>query len=300
MLTREVFILTLLQIESLGRRAAKRIASQAQAPESVHDIVDLVHDSYRIEPTLFPPAIEEIHAAFYKASRICDAAILTGTSILTAGSTNFPQRLCTIKSPPLLLFAKGNIACLTEPHNVAVIGTREPTETGYRTSEALGSAFAGRGCVVISGLARGCDTGAHTGCVLSRGKTVAILAHGLNTIYPPENRRLAYEIVEESGCLLSEYPPDERPKSKYFVERDRLQSGISSSVIIVETDLTGGAMHTARFCLEEKKPLGCMTYQNMHHNPMTEGNRHLIERGNAVKLSSVEDALTFAELALTR
>jgi DNA processing protein len=75
---------------------------------------------------------------------------------------------------------------------------------------------------------------------------------------------------------------------------------MSSSVIIVETDLKGGAMHTARFCLEEQKPLGCMAYADTHPNPMTEGNKYLVERGDAAKLSSVDDALAFAESALTR
>jgi len=207
---------------------------------------------------------------------------------------DFPERLNAIKSPPLLLYARGSTACLTEPSSIAVIGTREPTKQGYELSEALGSVVAQMRCVVMSGLARGCDTAAHTGCLAAEGQTVAILAHGLNTIYPPENYGLAEQIIETGGCLLSEYPPNERPKPKYFVERDRLQSGLSAGVIIVETDLKGGAMHTARFCLDEKKPLACMVFpKDLNNHKMTEGNSRLISIGEAAALHSVGDAQGF-------
>jgi len=156
-------------------------------------------------------------------------------------------------------------------------------------------------CVLVSGLARGCDTAAHVGCLAAEGQTVAILAHGLNTIYPPENYGLAEQIIEMGGCLLSEYPPNERPKPKYFVERDRLQSGLSGGVIIVETDLKGGAMHTARFCVEEKKPLGCMVFpEDRNNRKMTEGNVRLISSGEAVALNSIDDVKGFIVQTIAR
>ena len=148
--------------------------------------------------------------------------------------------------------------------------------------------------MVVSGLALGCDAAAHEGCLEARGQTVAVLPGGIRRIYPPQHHGLADRILKASGCLLSEYPPDEPPQSCYFVERDRLQSGLSGALVVAETDIRGGAMHTARFCRQEKKPLACLDPGKKYAlNPMLQGNLKLIRRHQAVPLKGMRDLEIF-------
>lgn len=301
-MTEDLYILTLLNAPTLGVKGTRDIlAASTAVPDSVEDILEITHSVYSISTRLFSPTLEELRSAYSQGVKTLELAERSGISVLSPGHVDFPQRLKAIKSPPLVLYVRGSTACLAQPFSIAVIGTREPTEQGYTLSESLGRIVAEMRCVVVSGLARGCDTWAHRGCLSVEGQTVAILGHGLNTIYPPENYSLAEEIIEMGGCLLSEYPPNERPKPKYFVERDRLQSGLSAGVIVVETDLKGGAMHTARFCVEEKKPLACMVFpEDWNNRKMTEGNSRLISSGEAVALSSIEDATEFIVQAIAQ
>ena len=301
-MTEDLYILTLLNTPAIGVKGAKDILAASTAePDSVEDILEITHSVYGKSPRLFGPTLEELRSSYSQGVKILEQAERSGISVLSPSHVDFPERLNTIKCPPLLLSARGSTACLTQPSSIAVIGTREPTEQGFALSESLGRTIAEMHCVLVSGLARGCDTAAHVGCLAAEGQTVAILAHGLNTIYPPENYGLAEQIIEMGGCLLSEYPPNERPKPKYFVERDRLQSGLSGGVIIVETDLKGGAMHTARFCVEEKKPLGCMVFpEDRNNRKMTEGNVRLISSGEAVALNSIDDVKGFIVQTIAR
>lgn len=126
--------------------------------------------------------------------------------------------------------------------------------------DPLGSGYWETGATVVSGLAIGCDTAAHSGCLSVHGETIAVLAHGLDRVYPAVNRELVGEILDTGGCLLSEYPPKTRPFPANFVERDELQAGLSDGVIVVETGVKGGTMHTVRFSQEQRKPLACVKH----------------------------------------
>ena len=137
---------------------------------------------------------------------------------------------------------------------------------------------------VVSGLAEGCDTAAHRGCLRGHGTTVAVMAHGLHTVYPASNRDLAEEIVANDGCLVSEYPPDTRAQRSYFVERDRLQSALSRAVLVIETDVEGGTMHTVKACLAQKRILACLAHPPQFDNEKSRGNAMLIRRGDAIPI----------------
>lgn len=166
----------------------------------------------------------------------------------------YPKRLKRIPDAPVLIYAKGNLNCLNDQKLVAIVGTRKPSEYGSTCSHLFGKNFAERGIVVVSGLAKGIDTLAHKGCIEVNGKTIAVLAQGLDTpIYPKENRPLADKIIAAGGCLLSEYGLGVRGRPNYFVERNRIQSGVSDGVAVIETDVKGGTMHTVDFCLKSKK-----------------------------------------------
>jgi DNA processing protein len=220
--------------------------------------------------------------------------------ILKWGDPDFPAALKFIPQPPKLLYVKGDVECLRGPA-VAVVGTRTPTRAGLRTAEAFGRYLAKKGIVVVSGLALGIDTAAHEGCLAAGGRTVAVLPSGISNVYPRENKALADRIAKAGGCLVSEYLPDASPEKYTFIRRDRLQSGLSLGVVIVETDLEGGAMHTARFCLRQGRLLACLKPSPTRaDDPIVGGNLALLRRKEAVPLKSLTDLGRFSAHCLQK
>jgi len=194
-----------------------------------------------------------------------------------------------ISDPPLVLYVKGNLDCLYAKRTVAVIGTREPTEYGREVAESFGRLIGARGITVVSGLAKGCDSAAHRGCLAAGGKTVAVLPSGINKIYPQENTGLAQAIIEGEGCLLSEYPPDEKAEANYFIARDRLQSGLSDLVVVIEAEITGGTMHTVNFAIKYGKRLACLDHPEALITTKAAGNKMLIREGKAMAIKDIND-----------
>ena len=194
----------------------------------------------------------------------------------------YPKSLRGIPDPPALLFVKGKTGGLYSAESLAIIGTRKPTRHGEKAARGSARAAVEKGFVIVSGLARGCDTHAHEGCLEAGGVGVAVLAHGLDRIYPAANRDLANRLVEQGGCLVSEYPASSKPARSAFVERDRVQSGLSEAVLVIETGIRGGAMHTVRFARDQKRSIACIDYPNQPSPPdKAGGNRKLIENGDA-------------------
>ncbi|HEY3332002.1 MAG TPA: DNA-processing protein DprA [Capsulimonadaceae bacterium] len=295
-MTDELYILTLLSLPGIGKKSASIIFGMlSEPPSTLATLIDVIREAKRLHPRISVPSAEQAETAQNRATNIVDDAANSDIRIICQSHSNFPERLKTISDPPLILYAKGNLDCLLALDAVAIIGTREPSEYGYRVGEKLGAAFASMGFVVVSGLATGCDTRGHVGCLRAGGRTVAVLAHGLKTIYPSENRNLASEIVEKSGCLVSEYAPNEKAQRSYFVERDRLQSALSAGVVVIETDVKGGTMHTVGFCLEQGKPLACLVHPPKYaDHPKVNGNKYLIARGDAIGLATPGDVRDFA------
>ena len=163
--------------------------------------------------------------------------------------------------------------------SLAVVGTREPTKQGEEAAHRTARAAAEAGFAVVSGLARGCDTRAHEGCLGAGGVGVAVLAHGLDMVYPAENRDLAERLIKQGGCLVSEYPVGAKPAGPAFVERDRIQSGLSEAVLVIETGTRGGTMHTVKFARRQKRQIACIDYAEgrFFSGTNAEGNRRLLE-----------------------
>jgi DNA processing protein len=141
---------------------------------------------------------------------------------------------------------------------------------------------------VISGLALGCDAAAHRGCLEAGGKTSAILAHGLDETHPRKHMSLAQEILDSGGALWSEYPPGTPPRNHQYVQRNRLQTGLSRGVIVVEAGPDSGTMHTARFALEQGKTLSCLASRDENGKRLKSGNDVLLEQG-AYSIHNEED-----------
>jgi DNA processing protein len=216
-----------------------------------------------------------------------------GIQVVAAGDPAFPFQLREAPIRPFLLFAQGDISFLTPP-SIAVAGNRKASDWAVQSAFALGRSLAERGRPVVSGLAFGVDTAAHQGCLDAGGKTAAVLAHGLDRIYPAANRELAAAIVERGGCLLSEYPPGEPPRPRRFVERDRIQSGLSAALIVVETSSDGGSMHTARFAKAQGRPVACLM-QRQADAENASGNIELVERNGARAIRSGAELDAFLE-----
>lgn len=173
-----------------------------------------------------------------------------GVVLVTLGSPLYPAHLAEIYDPPLVLYVRGDARILSAP-SIAVIGTRHPTPYGLGMAERLSQDLANCGLVIISGLARGIDSMAHKGTVQARGRTVAVFGTGVDVIYPRENRKLADQILELGGALVSELPIATGPNPHNFPLRNRIISGLSHGVLVVEAGEYSGTRITSRCALEQ-------------------------------------------------
>lgn len=223
-----------------------------------------------------------------------------GISITTYYDDDFPAALRNTineegkKEPPMILFYKGDLS-VTKMPQLAVIGTREVTSFGVNAGKILTTAFCKSGFCIVSGLAVGCDTVGHQAALDAGGKTIAFLAHGLDTVYPTENTKLANEIVKNGGLLLSEYPMGTSVNRYNLVARDRLQAGLANATLVIQTGEQGGTMHAANTTLIASKPLYVVRFsqdeQNSHEKSL--GNALLVKKG-AKYLSGNDDLPSIA------
>jgi len=171
-----------------------------------------------------------------------------GAVALTPDDRDYPETFRALADPPFLVFAAGDLALLNSPA-VALVGTRSPSPYGRDAADSLGRGLVAKGYTVVSGLARGIDTAAHRAALDAGGGTVAVLGHGIERVYPAENRALFREIAER-GLLVTEYAPGEEPKAGNFPRRNRLIAALSRGVVVVEMSLRSGARHTVDAALD--------------------------------------------------
>lgn len=179
-------------------------------------------------------------------------ATRTGIQIVSLDDPEYPPELRQIYDPPLLLYVRGNVGTISQP-GIAMVGTRHPTPYGMGMAERMACDLAARGVVIFSGLARGVDTFAHRGAVSAKGKTVAVFGTGVDVMYPKENSRLAEQILSFGGALISEFPMGTFAAPQNFPIRNRIISGISLGVLVVEAAEYSGTRITARCALEQNR-----------------------------------------------
>jgi DNA processing protein len=204
---------------------------------------------------------------------------------ITAQDEGYPKMLKEIHDPPIGLYRKGGY--LFGQPCIAVVGSRRTTLYGQSVAKKLGAELAQLGFCVVSGLARGIDTAAHEGALSVGGKTVAVLGCGLDIVYPPENLGL-YRRIAETGAVLSEFPFGRKADKQTFPMRNRVVSGISEGMVVVESDVSGGAMITARFAGEQGRLI--FAVPGRIDQPTSAGCHQLIRDG-ATLLTSVDDIL---------
>lgn len=176
----------------------------------------------------------------------------SGGTILTPIEKAYPERLREIYDPPAVLWIRGDVRLLSRP-GIAVVGTRHPSPYGAGMAEMLSRDLAARRLTILSGMARGVDTAAHKGALEARGKTVAVWGTGIDVIYPKENKRLAEQIVESGGTIVSEYPLGTFPAPQNFPIRNRILSGMSVGVLVIEAAEHSGTRITARLAMEQNR-----------------------------------------------
>ncbi len=188
----------------------------------------------------------------------------------------FPERLRELPDAPAALFCRGRVASLHDPQ-LAIVGSRTPTAGGRQNAFAFAEHLAAQGLTITSGLALGVDSAAHRGALSAGGVTVAVLGSGPDRIYPPENEALAEEIVAGGGLVVSEWLPGTGPKRGHFPRRNRLISGLSQGVLVVEASLKSGSLITARLAGEQARDV--FAIPGSIHNPLARGCHQLIREG---------------------
>ena len=279
----ENIILALLSIPKIGRKSVDYfIKYMKEKPTNENDIVDIFVELKNNNKKINIPSVEEVKIAYEKAYEIVRVSKKQNIETIDILNPNFPKRLKIIENNPQVLFYKGNYNAVINDYSIAIIGSRDASLENQKKSYEMANCFASENYSIVSGLAIGCDTYAHKGCLDAKGMTVAVLSSGLDSIYPIQNRELAENIIKNNGCLLSEYPIGCASFKNNFIERDRLESGLSLGTIVVEANIKSGTMHTANFTLEQERALICFDIDKS-------GNKSLLENKNVLGINGKED-----------
>ena len=208
-----------------------------------------------------------------------------GFAIIPYQSSLLQTHLEQITDPPIILWAKGDTGLLLKPM-IAIVGTRRPSAYAQLHTRRITRDLARKGFVIVSGLARGIDGLAHSECLRHQLPTVAVMGSCLDRIYPNEHKNMAGIIGSKGGLLLSEYPPGTPPSSHHFPQRNRIISGLSHGIIVMESGLMGGSMHTANTGLNQGRDVAVLPHSL--DNPRGAGNISLVVDGAAGLFTTVE------------
>ena len=291
--TRAVYLLTLSFVAGVGpvtaiqaARAFKNPADLfAASPQDLASAVGARAGSHlgALRADQWPELLERAETQVATHERM-------GIHVVAVDDEGYPPLMALAPRPAPVLYARGELRALRSPDAVAVIGTRGPTLRGLEVAHLLARSMAESNFVIVSGLALGIDTAGHEGALQLSRPTVAVLGTAIDKVYPASNRHLSERIVESGGALISEYPVGYVTSGRHFVERDRLQAAMSIAVIVVQTGLEGGAMHTVRFAIEAKRPvLVPRPVESEANEPAYEGIRDLITTGRAGVIETRED-----------
>lgn len=281
-------IVTILQLPRLKRQTAFEIYHMGKDIEfrDDNDIIELVekYNSIAKSRNSRVYSYNDVAKAFIKTRKIIEKSDQNGIKLISYYDDDFPLELRSMRDKPIMLSARGNFKEINNLVGIAIVGSRIPTKEGEEFAEYLGKYFGEKGYNIVSGLAAGCDTAAHRGCLKGKGFTVALLPHGLHMTYPRKNRQLAEEIVDNGGVLLSEYTFGTGVSGRYFTERDRLQAGLSKATIAIQFEDGGSTIHAINGTIEGDKSLAVVDFNNLDTQVVT-GNKRLLTEGKAFALT---------------
>ncbi|WNZ56422.1 DNA-processing protein DprA [Microbulbifer sp. MKSA007] len=210
-----------------------------------------------------------------------------GVQLICHSDPDYPALLSETSRPPPVLYIRGEKSALNLPQ-VAMVGARRATVAGLDNARAFAAELAGSGFAITSGLALGVDAAAHRGALQGAGSTIAVLGSGVDRIYPKHNRSLAEDILSAGGALISELPLGSNAEAKNFPRRNRIISGLSMGVLLVEAAMRSGSLITARLALEQNREV--FAIPGSIHNPMARGCHYLIKEGATLVETSADVA----------
>ena len=295
------FLLTLKEWKGFGPKNIQAVADYLSSsniktltPQEYLDIIVDVKRLGLLKRVKELPSQAFFSGAYNRALQTLEQSEDMGIHFVSRFDDAFPEKLLSTVNEdgkadvPLFLFYKGNLSA-TAGATVAIIGTREPSVEGEKAGRFISSKLAENGVSIVSGLALGCDTAGHRGALdVEGGRTVAFLAHGLDTVYPPQNEGLAGEIVARGGILMSEYPIGSGIDRYKLVARDRFQAALADAVVVVQTSITGGTMHAVNAALSVGKPVYALQYKSYINHDKISGNSYLIDKRGAIGLKGDE------------
>lgn len=259
----------------VGPRAATKLLERFGSADAVFHARRTELESLRLRPETIESIIK--HKFHEKAVEELDRVKELGGDVLILDDGSYPTLLREIADPPITLYVRGDWqACLASPC-VAVIGSRMCSTYGENASEMLARDLASRGICIISGLARGIDTAAHRGAIRGQGRTVAVLGTGIDAVYPKENKKLVDEILASGGAVVSQFPLGTPPLKDNFPYRNRIISGLSLGVLIVEASERSGSLITARLAMEQDREVMAVPGNITSRNSF--GTNYLIKSG---------------------
>jgi DNA processing protein len=259
----------------IGPRAATKLLERFGSAENVFHATRSELESLRlraesIESILKREFHEKSQEEFERVKRL-------GGDVLVLDDGSYPYLLREIADPPIVLYVKGNWQECVESPCVAVVGSRRCSTYGENASEMLARDLAENGICIVSGLARGIDSAAHRGAIRAKGKTVAVLGTGVDNVYPKENAKLVAEILDAGGAIVSQFPLETPPLKDNFPYRNRIISGLSLGVLIVEASERSGSLITARLAMEQNREVMAVPGNITSKNSF--GTNYLIKSG---------------------
>ncbi|MGM0588209.1 MAG: DNA-processing protein DprA [Bacteroidota bacterium] len=282
---RELLGLTL--VPNIGARRIKLLLQRFDTAEEV--LAASVPELKRIEG-IGQRFAHNIHSFddWEEVDRILEETEKAGAWLIDWKDANYPALLKHIYDPPILMWGLGDPLVLNEPM-MAMVGTRRNTSYGRRMAEQFATELVNEDLTIVSGLALGIDTASHESTIEAGGRTVAVLGSGIDWIYPSQNKKLAKEIIQTGGAILSEFPPGTKPDAGNFPPRNRIVSGMSQGVVVIESGIKGGSMITARVALDQNREVFAVPHQATAINGS--GCNRLIQRGWAKLVLSAEDIM---------
>ncbi|CAN5376154.1 DNA-processing protein DprA [soil metagenome] len=262
----------------VGPRAATKLLERFGSAESVFhatrsELASLRLRAESVESILKREFHDKAQEEFEKVKEI-------GGDVLVLDDGSYPYLLREIDDPPITLYVKGDWQACFDAPCVAVVGSRRCSTYGANASEMLSRDLAANGICIVSGLARGIDTAAHRGAIAGKGRTIAVLGTGIGQVYPKENAKLVDEILANGGAIVSQFPLETPPLSENFPYRNRIISGLSLGVLIIEASERSGSLITARLAMEQNREVlavpGNITSKNSF------GTNYLIKSGAAL------------------
>lgn len=291
-------IVALLSLKGIGRKSIYKFLMEnpkelEQANLSEDDLVRLIKKFANSNKKSSGLETVDIKNALYNAEELIQTHINQNVEIISIFDEYYPNNFLSLgNDAPIILYAKGDIELLKKEKFLAVIGSRNISEKTAKIGMRLSQLLAEQDEIIVSGLAIGSDTCGHLGALsANNGHTIAILPSGLDTITPSANKEIADNMVKAGSLLLSEYPIGTKADRGKFIERDRLQAGLSNGVVVLETSENGGTMHAVTTAYEQNKPIACLPGNMVEQT----GNKMLIEKYSAVPLATKGDIEEFVK-----